>query len=184
MSQQNQATALLAQFDELNYLPKYVDFQMLLSDKALNIMENFKIDEYGVPQWHIKKDAGDISKMVDIWLIRNRDNLGIDINVKKKKKKQTKDRKKKQKTKRKLNTLQSTFDTNDDQEMNIEIFNHTEEHKEVDMKGTKERKKKKKKRKDKDKDKDKEERSKRKKKRKDKERKKKKKNLYVCYYYD
>eukprot|EP01084_Bolivina_argentea_P261264 441438_1 len=95
ISQQNQAIALLAQLDELNYLPSNVQFQMLLSDKSLNIIENFKIDDYGVPQWYIKQDRGDIEMMTDIWLLKNRDNIGIDINVKKTKKKKIKSKPKK-----------------------------------------------------------------------------------------
>ena len=200
MSQQNQATALLAQLDELNYINfKVVDFQMLLSDKSLNIMENFKVDDFGVPQWNIKKDPGDIEMMKSVFLLKNRENFISSSRSKHKNKK-----KKSGKSKRKLDILTSTDDTrerglSDGSDFDIEILNHgnhnddnDEIKKDQNEKPVKDKKPKKKKKKHKDKDKgDKDEKSKRKKKKKDRERKKKKKHknhssqslLYVCYNF-
>eukprot|EP01083_Nonionella_stella_P159570 520689_1 len=51
---EGQGRTLLASL--VSYVAQHIEFEMLLSDKALNIMEYFVVDEDGVPQWNVAQD--------------------------------------------------------------------------------------------------------------------------------
>ena len=103
LSQPNTATAFLAQLDELSFLPKTVDIQMLLSDQTLNILSFFKVDDEGIPQWLVQRDKGDLVQSVDGWLLKNREEA-------QKSKKKKRHKSKRQKSKRKVNSMRTTFE--------------------------------------------------------------------------
>ena len=113
VNQPNLAKAFLAQLDELSYLPQSVDFQMLLSDETLNNVTYFQVDDQGIPQWVEPPNPFDMNRMARTWIMKNRENLGIEHSVSKsasrRKRKKKKAKMKKLKSKRKVNVAENVI---------------------------------------------------------------------------